>query len=172
MIQVLLFLDFFFFWSGLFLKSLLNLLQYCFWFIFRVFATPCSMWQLCSLTRDWSQTCNTKCTVSTTGLPWRSPQWLFRFDAAFLLLARHPETMTWIDLNAEIASIIYLCVWCRRPQVRFPSQEDPWRRKWPPTAVFLPGEFQGRATGYIQSMVLQRVGRNWAANTENQYCNL
>ena len=110
-----------------------------------------------------------KCTVSTTGRPWRSPQWLFRFDAAFLLLVRHPETMTWIDLNAEIASIMYLCVQCRRPQVQFPSQEDPWRKKWAPTPVFLPGEFQGRVTGYIQ---LQRVGHNWAANTQNQYCNL
>ena len=24
------------------------------------------------------------------------------------------------------------------------SQEDPWRRKWQPTPVFLPGEFHGR----------------------------
>ena len=113
-----------------------------------------------------------KCTASSTGPPQRSPQWLFRFDAAFLLLVHHPETMTWIDLNAEIASIIYLCMQCRRPQVWSLSQEDPWRRKWPRTPVFLPGEFQGRATGYIQSMVSQRVGHNWATNTQNQYCTL
>ena len=29
-------------------------------------------------------------------------------------------------------------------QVRFLDQEDPWRRKWQPTLVLLPGEFQGQ----------------------------
>ena len=29
-------------------------------------------------------------------------------------------------------------------QVQCLGQEDPWRRKWRPTPVFLPGEFQGQ----------------------------
>ena len=29
-------------------------------------------------------------------------------------------------------------------QVRFLGQEGPWRRKWQPTPVFLPGEFYGQ----------------------------
>ena len=31
------------------------------------------------------------------------------------------------------------------------GQEDPWRRKWEPTPVFLPGEFHGQRSleGYI-----------------------
>ena len=29
-------------------------------------------------------------------------------------------------------------------QVRFLSWEDPWRREWLPTPVFLPGEFYGQ----------------------------
>ena len=29
-------------------------------------------------------------------------------------------------------------------QVRFLGWEDPWRRKWQPTPVFLPGESHGR----------------------------
>ena len=29
-------------------------------------------------------------------------------------------------------------------QFRFLGQEDPWRRDWLPTLVFLPGEFQGQ----------------------------
>ena len=29
-------------------------------------------------------------------------------------------------------------------QVRFLVQEDPWRRKWQPTPVFLPGESHGQ----------------------------
>ena len=28
--------------------------------------------------------------------------------------------------------------------VQFLGQEDPWRRAWQPTLVFLPGEFQGQ----------------------------
>ena len=36
--------------------------------------------------------------------------------------------------------------------VRSLDQEDPWRRAWQPTAVFLPGEFRGRRSlvGYSQ----------------------
>ena len=29
-------------------------------------------------------------------------------------------------------------------QVRSLGQEDPWRRKWQPTSVFLPGKCHGR----------------------------
>ena len=29
-------------------------------------------------------------------------------------------------------------------QVPFLGQEDPWRKEWLPTLVFLPGEFQGQ----------------------------
>ena len=44
--------------------------------------------------------------------------------------------------------------------VRSLSWEDPWRRKWQPTPVFLPGKFHGRKSlaGYIQSMEWWRVG--------------
>ena len=38
------------------------------------------------------------------------------------------------------------------------GQEDPWRREWPPTPVFLPGEFPGqRGPGGLQSMGSQRI---------------
>ena len=38
----------------------------------------------------------------------------------------------------------------------------PWRRKWPPTPVFLPGEYHGQRSlaGYSQSVGLQRVQHN------------
>ena len=38
----------------------------------------------------------------------------------------------------------------------------PWRKAWQPTLVFLPGEIHGQRSlvGYMQSMVLQRVGHN------------
>ena len=46
------------------------------------------------------------------------------------------------------------------------GQENPWRRAWQPSPVFLPrespwvGEFGG-----LQSMGLQRVGHNWVTST-------
>ena len=42
----------------------------------------------------------------------------------------------------------------------------PWRRKWQPTLVFLPGKSHGwkSLAGYIQSMRSQRVGHNWATS--------
>ena len=38
----------------------------------------------------------------------------------------------------------------------------PWRRKWQPTPVFLPGKSMTEEPGRIQSMGLQRVGNNRA----------
>ena len=36
-----------------------------------------------------------------------------------------------------------------------------WRRKWQPTPVFLPGEYQGRDPGGLPSMGSHRVGHDW-----------
>ena len=33
-------------------------------------------------------------------------------------------------------------------QVQSWGREDPWRRKWQPTPVFLPGEFHGQRSDY------------------------
>ena len=43
-------------------------------------------------------------------------------------------------------------------------QEDPWRRKWQPTPVFLPGESHGGRSLVGQSMGSQRVGHNWVTS--------
>ena len=37
-------------------------------------------------------------------------------------------------------------------RVQFLDQEDPWRRKWQPTPVFLPGESWTEEPGRLQSM--------------------
>ena len=49
------FVSFFIFWCRPFLKSLLNLLQYCFCFMFWFFGLQ-GMWNLRSLIRDWTWT--------------------------------------------------------------------------------------------------------------------
>ena len=43
---------------------------------------------------------------------------------------------------------------------------SPWRRKWQPTPVFLPGEAHERTEepGLLQSMGLQRVRHDWATS--------
>ena len=46
------------------------------------------------------------------------------------------------------------------------SQEDPWKREWQPTSVFLPGEYhRPEEPGRLQSMGSQRFRHDWATNT-------
>ena len=46
----------------------------------------------------------------------------------------------------------------------------PWRRKWQPTPVFLPGESPWtKEPGGLQSMGLQRVRHNWGTKQAQQY---
>ena len=57
-------------------------------------------------------------------------------------------------------------------QVRSLGREIPWRRKWQPTPVLLPGKFHGlrgsSEPGRLQSMGSQRVGHDWATSLSNQ----
>ena len=47
--------------------------------------------------------------------------------------------------------------------VRSLDQEDPWRRAWQPTPVFMPGKSPWtEEPGRLQFMGSQRVGHNWA----------
>ena len=56
-----------------------------------------------------------------------------------------------------------VCLQCRRPDFNPRVGKIPWRRKWQPTSVFLPGKSHGRKSlaGYSQSIGLQRVERGW-----------
>ena len=58
---------------------------------------------------------------------------------------------------------------CRRQRFNPWVRKIPWRRKWQPTPVFLPGKSHGQrsVTVYIQSMRLQRVRHDW--ETEHTY---
>ena len=51
---------------------------------------------------------------------------------------------------------------CRRLEFEPWVGKIPWRRKWQPTPVFLPGKSHGqwRLSGYIQSMGWQRAGHD------------
>ena len=39
-----------------------------------------------------------------------------------------------------------ICLQCRRPEFDLWVGKIPWRREWPPTPVFLPGESEGQGS--------------------------
>ena len=58
-----------------------------------------------------------------------------------------------------------ICLQCRRPRFNPGAGKIPWRRKWLPTAIFLPGEFNRQRSLVGYSPWCHRVGQNWATFT-------
>ena len=54
-----------------------------------------------------------------------------------------------------------ICLLCRRPRFNPYVEKIPWRRKWQPVPVFMPGEFHGQ-----QPVVLQSMGWQESSLTE------
>ena len=75
-----------------------------------------------------------------------------------LISSPHPEHHCWINLLRHTLVVLRLCPIlgflgdsdgkvlpeCRRPGFDPWIGKIPWRRKWKPTPVFLPGEFHGQ----------------------------
>ena len=57
-----------------------------------------------------------------------------------------------------------VCLQCMRPGFNFWVGKIPWRRKWQPTPVFLPGELHGQKS-LPGHRGLQRVRHDWVTNT-------
>ena len=55
---------------------------------------------------------------------------------------------------------------CRRPWFDPWVGKIPWRRKWQPTVVFLPGKSHKQESGGRQPMGSQRPGHNWATKQQ------
>ena len=51
---------------------------------------------------------------------------------------------------------------CKRQGFAPGDRNIPWRRKWQPTPVFLPGESQGRGSLALPSLGSHRVGHDWS----------
>ena len=81
--------------------------------------------------------------------------------------------------------IIYPIEWTSQvvqwQRIHLPTQETwvwfwvgkiPWRRKWQPTPVFLPGNFQRSLAGYVQYMGLKRAGHDWTCMHPIEKCNM
>ena len=63
-----------------------------------------------------------------------------------------------------------ICLQCRRPGFNPQVGKIPWKRKWQPTPVLLPGEFHGQRNLAGYSPWDCRVRHNWATNF--QTCSL
>ena len=59
-----------------------------------------------------------------------------------------------------------ICLQCGRFRFDPWIGKIPWKRKWQPAPVLLPGKSHGQRSpaGYSQSMGLQRVGHDWATS--------
>ena len=71
-----------------------------------------------------------------------------------------PHAATWTDLGLpRWRSDKESTCQCRRHGFNPQVEKIPWRRKWQPNAVFLPGKFHGQRSlvGKLQSMESQRV---------------
>ena len=65
-----------------------------------------------------------------------------------------------LTLNMDYT--LSICLQCRRPRFNLWDRKIPWRIKWQPTPVLLPGKFPWtEEPGRLQSIGLQRVGHNW-----------
>ena len=54
------------------------------------------------------------------------------------------ETYNLLRLGFPGGSVAKVCLKCRRTVFESWLGKIPWRRKWQPTPVFLPGEFHGQ----------------------------
>ena len=57
-----------------------------------------------------------------------------------------------------------ICLQCRRPGFNPWVGKIPWKRKWQPTPVFLPGKFHGWKSLVGYSPWGRRVGQDWATS--------
>ena len=70
-----------------------------------------------------------------------------------------------VDFFFFLTTVSPACQWRRCKRFGFNPWvgKIPWRRKWQPTPVFLPGEFHGRRSLVGYSPWCPRVGHDWAA---------
>ena len=75
----------------------------------------------------------------------------------------------WASLGSQRQRICLQRRSCRRLGFNPRVGKIPWRRKWQPTPVFLPGESQDRGASGLQPIRLQRVGHDWTDGTPGRY---
>ena len=66
--------------------------------------------------------------------------------------------------NSQISDGKSICLQCGRPGFNPWLRKIPWRRKWQPTPVFLPGKFHGQRSLVGYSPGGHRVGHDWVTS--------
>ena len=61
---------------------------------------------------------------------------------------------------------VRICVPMQEMRVQFLGWKDPWRRKWQPTPVFLPGKFHGQRWATVHG-VTKRIGHDLATKQQD-----
>ena len=139
-------------------------------FSFFFLATPCGMWDLSFLTKDW--TLFWKHRVLTTGLPGKSC-FSLGFSASlslpvYLGLSGYLSIYTYIYLHLEtslVAQMVKRLSTMRETWFDPWVGKIPWRRKWQSTPGLLPGKISWtEEPGRLQSTGLQRVGHDCATS--------
>ena len=86
------------------------------------------------------------------GREWRDlakvsfPHFLIKNTDSFLHLRKHHIYFAWISRVWDFrggSDGKSICLQCRRPRFNLWVRKIPWRRKWQPIPVFLPGESHG-----------------------------
>ena len=81
-------------------------------------------------------------------------------NSGWLRLFKTQWSLIWGFLHSSVVKNLPTMQETQKTWVWSLGGEDPWRRAWQPTPVFLPGESHGQ----LRSLGLQRVGHNWATN--------
>ena len=105
-----------------------------------------------------------------------------KHDPATLFLSIYPTVCTlYPHLKGMLREALFVCTWnwtftvaqtvknlpaMQETWVQSLGREDPWRRKWQPTPVILPGESHGQRSlvGY-SPRGLYGVGHDWVTNS-------
>ena len=109
-----------------------------------------------------------------------SPNPTGRLETCRLLLIHSLSFYLWFNRFYSPARAFLVAQWWRiclpmlEMQVSFLVRKIPWRRKWQPTPVFLPGKSHGqRSLAGLLSMGSQKSGTrlsNWPTTAKQQSC--
>ena len=80
------------------------------------------------------------------------------------LRMRYLDGITDSIITVPIAQMVKLMPTMKETQIWSLGQEIPWRRKWQPTPVLLPGKFHGWKSLVGYSPWGRRVGQDWATS--------
>ena len=126
-----------------------------------------AMWETLVRYLGWEDPLEKEMATHSSILAWEIP-WTEKPGFSYIIVSSSVKIVAISALSTTRASLVaqmLKCVpgmECRRPGFDPCIVKIPWRRKWQPTPVLLPGESHGGRSlvDRLQSMVSQRVGHD------------